>query len=132
MKSSKQLGEPISKPVTDITGVWTFLSSQPQTGSEYLPITDTVIIKFFQQGKWIHTAYQTDNKKAVFIAGGSYSFDGKELIETVEYHSKDFNAIGVITQYRVIFEGEKLQLSGTYQVAHSAPWKVEEYWQKQL
>lgn len=126
--SAKQVNKLMAKPLVDITGIWHFISSQPQESSIYQPLESMVIIKFFQQGRWIHTAYQANSKKAVFIAGGRYSFDGKQLIEIIDYHSKDSNAIGITTYYQVTFDAEILQVSGVYRVANSTPWKVEEYW----
>jgi len=60
-------------PSLNITGVWRFVSSQPQHGGEYEEMPDTEILKFYYQGKWIHTAYQSGSKKAVFMAGGTYT-----------------------------------------------------------
>jgi len=118
-------------PTLDITGVWRFVSSQPQNGGEYEEMPDTEILKFYYQGKWIHTAYQSGSKKAVFMAGGTYTFDGVQFSETINYHSREMEAIGVVTNYQVTYRDERLHFSGVYQVGKSNPWKVEEYWVKE-
>ena len=115
----------------DITGVWRFVASQPQNGGDYEEMQDTEILKFYYQGKWIHTAYESGTKKAVFIAGGTYTFDGDHFSETINYHSLEVEAIGVVTHYLVTYKAGRLHFSGLYLVGNSVPWKVEEYWVKE-
>lgn len=88
------------------------------------------ILKIFTASNWISAAYLKTNKKVVNVSGGTYKLLDGKMYETILYHSKDIDSIGVTTPYKIVFLGNKFYQSGIFRAGTPKEWKVEEYWIK--
>jgi hypothetical protein len=88
------------------------------------------ILKIFTASNWISAAYLQTNKKVVNVSGGTYRLLDDKMYETILYHSKDIDSIGLTTPYKIVFLGDKFYQSGTFRAGTPKEWKVEEYWIK--
>ncbi|MEY3450190.1 MAG: hypothetical protein RL711_15 [Bacteroidota bacterium] len=102
-----------------IQGTYRLLDLESQEDSVYKP-----------KDQWISPAYIQKNKKVVNLAGGTYTFDGHQMLETLAYHSKDTVNIGHAATYQITLKGDTLYQSGIFKPGTPEEWKVEERWLK--
>ena len=113
-----------------IQGTYRLLDLESQEDSVYKPMEGVEILKIFTKDKWISPAYIQKNKKVVNLAGGTYTFDGHQMLETLAYHSKDTVNIGHAATYQITLKGDTLYQSGIFKPGTPEEWKVEERWLK--
>jgi hypothetical protein len=111
-------------------GVYKLLSLQAQDDVSFKAMNGVEIIKIFTASNWISAAYLGTNKKVVNVSGGTYRLADGKMFETILYHSKDIDSIGVTTAYKIEFLHDKFYQSGIFRAGTPKMWKVEEYWIK--
>jgi len=124
---SDQLGE--TKP-PHLNGVYQLLAAQPQNEAVFKSMKDVDIIKIFTDDSWISVAYLKATRRVVSSQGGIYTYADGKMRETIQYHSKDTNSIGITTTYHVGLAGNVLHQCGIFKSGTPDAWKVEEYWIK--
>jgi len=122
---SNQHGE---AKASHLNGVYKLLSLQAQNESVFKPMKDVEILKVFTDGSWVSVAYLKTSKKVVYSQGGIYTYMDGKMRETIQFHSKDTNSIGLTTTYNVVMSGDTLRQSGIFKAGTPDAWKVEEYW----
>jgi hypothetical protein len=111
-----------------LNGVYQLDSLQGQDETVFKPMPDVDILKIFTESNWVSVAYLKTNHKAVYSQGGVYTFAGGRMRETIQYHSKDTNSVGVVTTYQLKLSGRMLHQSGVFKAGTPDAWKVEEKW----
>jgi len=117
------------KPVA-LRGVYKLLSLQAQDETVFKPMPGVEILKIFTDSNWISVACLETNNKVVNSQGGIYTYAGDKMEETIQYHSKNIQDVGLTTTYKVIVRGDTLYQSGMFKAGTPDAWKVEEYWKK--
>jgi hypothetical protein len=100
-ETPKPEAEP-SKLGTDLIGAWTLVGT-PDSEEE----TPTKRLKFFTGKYWLVTEAD-DAGKVINHHGGTYTLDGDEYVETIEYAIEEsVNAIGQKFKFKIKVEGDK-------------------------
>jgi hypothetical protein len=100
-ETPKPEAEP-SKLATDLIGAWTLVGT-PDSDEE----TPTKRLKFFTGKHWLITEAD-DAGKVIFHHGGTYTLDGDEYVETIEYAIEEsVSAIGQKFKFKIKVEGDK-------------------------
>jgi hypothetical protein len=91
-----------SKLATDLIGAWTLVGT-PDSDDE----SPTRRLKFFTGKHWLVTEAD-DNGKVIIHHGGTYTLDGGEYVETIEYALEDsISAVGMKFKFKIKVEGDK-------------------------
>jgi hypothetical protein len=91
-----------SKLATDLIGTWTLVGT-PDSEEE----TPTKRLKFFTGKHWLVTEAD-DSGKVLLHHGGTYTLDGDEYVETIEYALEDsIGAVGAKFKFKIKVEGDK-------------------------
>ena len=89
----------ISYAQTDLSGAYQWEG----TDDEGNPIVAIAILADnFYSDSW----YDLANKKFIRTKGGSYSFDGKMLTETIEFDTRDSTAVGTTNRQEISIDGD--------------------------
>jgi hypothetical protein len=100
-ETPKPEAEP-SKLAADLIGAWTLVGtpdSEEQTPSKRL--------KFFTGKHWLVTEAD-DEGKVTIHHGGTYTLDGDEYAETIEYAlPESISAVGMKFKFKIKVEGDK-------------------------
>lgn len=100
-ETAKAEAEP-SKLATDVIGAWTLVGT-PDSEEE----TPTKRLKFFTGKHWLITEADDDGK-VIFHHGGTYTLDGDEYVETIEYAiEQSISAVGQKFKFKIKVEGDK-------------------------
>jgi len=109
------------KLAQDLIGTWVLVGEPgkvgkaPKEGGRY---------KFFTGSHWCITQADPDNGVVVFHHGGSYTFDGDEYVETVDYaNPTTMNHIGRTNHFKIQIENGMLTDIGV-----GNPWR--EVWKR--
>jgi hypothetical protein len=96
-----------SKLHDDLIGAWTLAESpigQVATGGKFL--------KFFGRKHWA-TSQSDEDGSAAYYHGGTYTLDGDEYVETVEFATGDTaQLIGQKFKFKINIEGDKYTQTG--------------------
>ncbi|HVU28263.1 MAG TPA: hypothetical protein VHG71_11085 [Verrucomicrobiae bacterium] len=111
-----------------LRGVYKLLSLQAQNETVFKPMKNVEILKVFTDGSWVSVAYSKTNKQVIYSQGGVYTYAHGQMHETIQYHSKDTQNIGITTTYNVVLSGKTFHQSGIFKAGTPDAWKVEEYW----
>jgi hypothetical protein len=91
-----------SKLAADLVGTWRLVGT-PDGGEE----TPTKRLKFFTGKHWLVTEADDDGKVTIHH-GGTYTLDGDEYVETIEYAlPESVSAIGMKFKFKIKVEGDK-------------------------
>ena len=91
-----------SKLATDLIGAWTLVGT-PDSEEE----TPTKRLKFFTGKHWLITEADDDGK-VIFHHGGTYTLDGDEYVETIEYAIEEsISAVGQKFKFKIKVVGDK-------------------------
>jgi len=93
---------------SQLDGVWELLSGQP------LP-KGARDIKVILRGRFIFAAYDTQNGRPLYTAGGTYILNGNSYTEHMDFAS-DVIATGLVgkdQQFTVTFDGDTFTQTGT-------------------
>jgi hypothetical protein len=121
-------GEVPSKKATEIQGTWKLVSYNYGGDSIMKPVYEKLErLKLITDSKfcWIH--FNSEDHIVTSSAGGSYSFDGENYTENLEFGGmgmKDY--LGKSQKFTVKVENNKLYLSG----ALSDGLKIKEVWER--
>ena len=100
-ETPKPEAEP-SKLAADLIGAWTLVGT-PDSDEE----TPTKRLKFFAGKHWLVTEAD-DAGKVLFHHGGTYTLDGDEYVETIEYALEEsVGAVGMKYKFKIKVEGDK-------------------------
>jgi hypothetical protein len=101
VETPKPEAEP-SKLAADLIGTWTLVGT-PDSEQE-MP---TKRLKFFTGKHWLVTEADDDGKVTMHH-GGTYTLDGDEYVETIEYALPDsISAVGMKFKFKIKVEGDK-------------------------
>jgi hypothetical protein len=109
------------QPNKDLAGVWVLVGTPDKVGE---PPSKGGRLKFFSGRHWCITESDPATGEVVFHHGGTYTINGDELVETVEYASS--NTVSLIKQvfkHKIKIEGDKFT-----QVGIGNPW--QEVWKR--
>jgi hypothetical protein len=96
-----------SKLASDLIGAWTLVGTP---GSE--EETPTKRLKFFTGKHWLVTEAD-DTGKVILHHGGTYTLDGDEYEETIEYALEEsIGAVGAKFKFKIKVEGDKYTQTG--------------------
>jgi hypothetical protein len=91
-----------SKLASDLIGTWTLVGT-PDSEEE----TPSKRLKFFTGKHWLVTEAD-DAGKVLLHHGGTYTLDGDEYEETIEYALEDsIGAVGMKFKFKIKVEGDK-------------------------
>jgi hypothetical protein len=128
ISSFSACGEVPSQKATEIQGTWKLVSYN-YVGDTVLKKTEDGVerLKLITDSKfcWIH--FISDSHVTTNSAGGSYSLDGENYIENLEFGAigmKDY--LGKSQKFTIKIEDNKLYLSG----ALSDGLKIKEVWER--
>ena len=100
-ETPKPEAEP-SKLAADLIGTWRLVGT-PDSEEE----TPTKRLKFFTGKHWLVTEADDDGKVTIHH-GGTYTLDGDEYVETIEYAlPESISAIGMKFKFKISVEGDK-------------------------
>jgi len=100
-ETPKPEAEP-SKLAADLIGTWRLVGT-PDSEEE----TPTKRLKFFTGKHWLVTEADDDGKVTIHH-GGTYTLDGDEYVETIEYAlPESISAIGMKFKFKIKVEGDK-------------------------
>lgn len=114
------------RPVCDLKnaaleGVW-FLKESLYDDEKSEIVRPVEMVKIYAYPRFAWARYNTATGQFLGAGGGSYSFDGKKLIEHIEYITYDM-AIGSDIEAEVQLEGRQMQQSFPV-------WRGKELWQR--
>ncbi|HWQ90778.1 MAG TPA: M56 family metallopeptidase [Clostridia bacterium] len=105
----------------DLMGTWVLvgqpgkIGKAPASGGRY---------KFFTGSHWCISQADPENHVVIFHHGGTYLFDGKEYVETLQYaNPTTMDRIGRTNHYEIRIEGDTLTQTGI-----GNPWR--EVWKR--
>ena len=75
-----------------ITGVWEVTASS--WTSDTKEFADCKMVKFITPSRWASIFYRPDNGEVAGSVGGTYTYDGLNYVETIEYFTFDSSAVG--------------------------------------
>ena len=110
-----------SKLSKDMVGVWTLIGSPDDAA--YVPPEVETALKFRTGRHWLVT-YSDPNGMVLYHHGGTYTLDGDEYVETIEYANE--NTAGLIKnsfKFKVKVEGDSYT-----QIGIENPWS--EIWRR--
>jgi hypothetical protein len=105
LRAQEETPEPEAEPsklAKDLIGAWTLVGT-PDSNEE----TPTKRLKFFAGKHWLVTEAD-DGGKVTIHHGGTYTLDGDEYVETIEYAlPESISAVGMKFKFRIKVEGDK-------------------------
>ena len=121
-------GEVPSQKATEIQGTWKLVSYNYSGDSIMKPVQENLErLKLITDSKfcWIH--FLSDSHVTTNYAGGSYSLNGENYIENLEFGAigmKDY--LGKSQKFTIKIENSKMHLSGVL----SDGFKIKEVWER--
>jgi hypothetical protein len=114
--------------VNPIIGTWQLDSYKYGTSSSsFTTITpDRPHIKLITENRFLWVTYDAGTKKILESAGGQYTLDGENYIESIDYGFSMDEYLGTKSKFKIKVEDGMFYLSGVL----SDGYKIEEIWQK--
>jgi hypothetical protein len=114
--------------VNPIIGTWQLDSYKYGTSSSsFTTITpDRPHIKLITGNRFLWVTYDAGTKKILESAGGQYTLDGENYIESIDYGFSMDEYLGTKSKFKIKVEDGMFYLSGVL----SDGYKIEEIWQK--
>jgi hypothetical protein len=83
-------------------------------------------IKLITENRFLWVTYDAETKKILESAGGTYTLDGENYNESIDYGLSMDTYLGSISKFKIKVEDGMFYLSGVL----SDGYKIEEVWQK--
>jgi hypothetical protein len=111
----------------DLVGTWK-LKSYTYNNQEKKFVGDSIVkVKFITPSHFIWVYYESSTKIAGNSAGGSYTYDGVNYIENVDFAGKGMAyIIGMKSTFKVKIENNLMVITGSF--GNNYP--IEEEWEK--
>ena len=111
-----------------ITGTWRLDSYKyGTTSNSFTSITaDRPHIKLITENRFLWATYDAGTKKILESAGGTYTHDGENYIESIDYGYNMDSYLGSKSNFKIKVEDGMFYLTGVL----SDGYKIEEVWQK--
>lgn len=111
-----------------ITGTWRLDSYKyGTTSSSFTSITpDRPHIKLITENRFLWATYDAETKKILESAGGTFTLDGENYIESIDYGYNMDSYLGSKSNFKIKVEDGMFYLTGVL----SDGYKIEEVWQK--
>lgn len=110
-------GEKVRNADANIEGMWDL--QEEEIGGELIDCEKIRALKAIKNGTFLCTYYERETGKTTVALGGTYSFDGKAMTETVKFVSRDNAEIGQLLgqtlEFRITCEEGRLYQSGEIQ-----------------
>jgi hypothetical protein len=118
------------KPRYSITGTWQLDAYKySMSPSSFTKITsDRPHIKLITENRFLWVTYDTGTKEILESAGGTYTLDGENYTESVDYGYKMDNILGSRSNFKIKVEDGMFYLTG--EISLSNGYHIEEIWQK--
>jgi len=111
-----------------IMGTWQLDSYKyGTTTNSFTSITaDRPHIKLITENRFLWVTYDAESKKILESAGGTYTLNGENYIESIDYGFNMEGYLGTKSNFKIKVEDGMFYLSGVL----SDGYKIEEIWQK--
>lgn len=121
-KSSKK------KNVPDITGTWKIEAYRHNiSANEFTTWPESAPeIKFITEKSFCWVSYNANTKKLTSSAGGSYTLEGDQYTESIEYGLNMDSYLGTKSTFTIKIEGDMMFISGSL----SSGQRIEEIWHR--
>ena len=124
----KPVSGPEKEAVNPIIGSWQLDSYKyGPTSSSFTTITiDRPHIKLITGNRFLWVTYDAGTKKVLESAGGQYTLDGENYVESIDYGYSMDEYLGTKSKFKIKVEDGMFYLSGVL----SDGYKIEEIWLK--
>ena len=115
----------LSNPASanSLVGTWEIVSENNMIYTEHSPI---VRLKMFNETHFVTVSYQRTNGAVGQINGGTYTFDGERLIETIAFSVPNPQLAGTAVEIAVEFLSDnEFRMSG-----QAGTWRFVEVWRR--
>jgi hypothetical protein len=119
---------PRKEATNSIMGTWQLDSYKyGTTSSSFTSITpDRPHIKLITEDRFLWVTYDAATKKILESAGGAYTLNGENYIESIDYGYNMEGYLGTKSNFKIKVEDGMFYMSGVL----SDGYKIEEIWQK--
>ena len=119
---------PRKEATNSIMGTWQLDSYKyGTTSSSFAPITpDRPHIKLITEDRFLWVTYDAATKRILESAGGAYTLNGENYIESIDYGYNMEGYLGTKSNFKIKVEDGMFYMSGVL----SDGYKIEEIWQK--
>jgi len=111
-----------------LKGTWKIIRSQygddPMKDRE----KDDVTYKMFTGTRWSGIFYNSTTKAIGGSCGGTYTINGSQYAETVEYYSWDADVVGKTFTFNMTFENGMLHQKGTMEYKGNKNYMIDEWY----
>ena len=119
---------PEKKAGNIIMGTWQLDSYKygTETNSFTSITADRPHIKLITENRFLWVTYDAETRKILESAGGTYTLNGENYIESIDYGFNMEGYLGTKSNFKIKVEDGMFYLSGVL----SSGYKIEEIWQK--
>jgi hypothetical protein len=112
--------------VNPIIGTWQLDSYKYGTSSSSFTIitSDRPHIKLITENRFLWVTYDAGTKKVIESAGGQYTLNGEDYVESIDYGYSMDEYLGTKSKFKIKVEDGMFYLSGVL----SDGYKIEEIW----
>jgi hypothetical protein len=116
------------KSKNSITGTWKMDSYKYGTSSSSFTVItpERPHIKLITENRFLWVTYDSTTKKILESAGGSYTLDGDNYVESIDYGFNMDSYLGSKTNFKIKVEDGMFYVRGLLDDGY----KIEEIWQK--